>query len=265
MAPLIGALCVLYDDLAWLEPATSSVYAECDRIYFVIGERPWNGPPRPLRPTLAAIAGLDDPDGKIRVLRGNWRTEHEQRNAGLDAMAADGMSYCFVHDCDEIYDPAELRAMKDLVFGSPDVDCWHMRWYTYWKSERFRIDPLENYEPLAFLRIGSGRFHYIREVDAPSRVLIDPAVGMCHHMSYARSNAAMHRKISSSSHAHEIVPGWFENVWLAWDTNPAMTDLHPVHPGAFPRAVGQPASELPPALRKPPSQGYSAAKNRAGS
>jgi hypothetical protein len=249
MTPTIGALCCLYDDLTWLEPSIASVYAECDRIYFVINDKPWSGPPRNLEPTLAAVAGLDDPDGKIRVIRGDWPIEHVQRNAGLDAMAADGMTYCFVHDCDEIFDPADLRAMKATVFASPEIDRWDMRWFTYWKSARFRIDPPEAYEPMAFVRIGAGRFSWIRRVDTPSRRLIDPEIGMCHHMSYARSNAAVHRKISSFSHAHEIVPGWFNNVWLAWDLDPTMTNLHPVHPAAYARAIEQPLSELPPVLR----------------
>ncbi len=206
MPPAVGALCCLYDDLTWLKPATECVYAECDRIYFVINGRPWNGPSRDLSRTLAAVAGLDDPDRKIRVVRGDWPSEHDQRNAGLDAMIADGMTYCFVHDCDEIYNPADLRAMKALVFDSPDIACWHMRWFTYWKSERFRIDPPEASTPLVFLRLGAGRFSHLRWVDAPSRSLIDPVLGgICHHMSYARSNEEMRRKISSFSHAHEII------------------------------------------------------------
>jgi hypothetical protein len=72
---------------------------------------------------------------------------------------------------------------------------------------------------------------------------------MCHHMSYARSDDALLRKITSFSHADEIVPGWYERVWLAWDARPELEELHPTHPPAYRRAVRQPLEKLPPALR----------------
>ena len=43
-----------------------------------------------------------------------------------------------------------------------------------------------------------------------------------HHMSYARTDEQIRRKITTFSHAHQVVPGWFENVWKRWDDNPAL-------------------------------------------
>lgn len=59
----------------------------------------------------------------------------------------------------------------------------------------------------------------------------------------------IHRKLSMFSHAHQILPGWFERVWKAWDANPTMEDLHPVNPPQFKRAVLQDPAIIPITLR----------------
>ncbi len=243
--PTVAALCCLYDDLRWLEASIGSAYNECDRIYFVVSERPWSGPPRDLGATFAAIAALPDPDGKIQIIRGSWQSEADQRNAGLDAMIEAGFDYCFVLDGDEIYDPSDLRKMKRTVFSAPDINAWHMSWHTYWKSERFRIEPPEPFKPLVFVRLGTTRFEFARDVASTTRALIDARVGICHHMSYARTNEEVRLKLSSFSHAHEIVDRWYEEVWLRWDEDPELTNLHPTHPHCYARAIEQPREMLP--------------------
>jgi len=249
-ATTLAALCCLYDDCRWLEASIASVYPECDRIYFLVSDRPWSGPPRDISATFAAIGNLADPDGKFTIIRGSWQTEAEQRNAGLEAMAASGIGYCFVLDGDEIYDSAELHEMKLAVFRAPEIECWHVTWFTYWKSERFRIEPPEPFQPLVFVRVGSARFDLMRNVNSSSRAMIDPRVGVCHHMSYAHSNEELKKKLSSFSHAHEVLEGWYENTWLKWDENKEMTNLHPTHPACYARAIEQPRELLPPILRR---------------
>lgn len=43
--------------------------------------------------------------------------------------------------------------------------------------------------------------------------------------------------------------GWYERSWLGWAANNSLTDLHPVVPEAYKRAVAQPLLRLTPALR----------------
>lgn len=244
-----GGVCCVYDDPTWLAEMIRSTYDNVAVLLFLVGEKPWNGSATDNRETIRIIENTPDPAGKLKLIRGQWTSETEQRNAGLLLLQNLGIPYCFTVDADEIYDPLELESMQRLVLTKPEVGAWYMSWWTYWKSERYRIDPPEEFQPLVFLRIGRGKFAEHRAVVAHGHEAIPSSVGMCHHMSYARSDEEIARKISTFSHAHEIRPGWFEDIWLRWDSNHALENLHPVYPHAYRRAVEQPQSALPPVLR----------------
>ena len=163
-----------------------------------------------------------------------------------------GFTYCFVIDADEIYDPAELRRMTELVVNRPDVDCWHV--FTRHILEIIPLPhrPRETLNPPVFVKVGSitrlRRTELCQRQKSHGSFLAE--VGICHHLSYARSDEEVLKKITTFSHAHEVQPGWFENVWKRWDADHSLTNLHPTHPAAYQRAVEQPYSALPPVLRK---------------
>ncbi len=245
-----AAVCCVYDDDSWLPLALESVYSSVDAIFVLISGKPWNGPPGNIQGTLNTIAAFPDPQLKLRVVHGSWGSETEQRNAGLKLLEKEGFDYCFIVDADEIYDPVELQRMMEMVSKNPQIACWHMTVLVYWKSVRFRVDPPEGYKPPVFVKIKEGFFRENRLVEAPTRALIPIQVGVCHHMSYARTDAQIKRKITTFSHVHEMQPGWYERVWLGWNKNPQMEDIHPTHPGAYKRAVPVGKNSLPPVLRR---------------
>ena len=245
-----AAVYCVYDDSTWLDTSLESVYDACDAIYLLVSDRPWNGEPGDNSATIACIEAYPDPAGKLRLVQGSWSSEAEQRNAGLDMLRAAGYDYCFVVDADEVYDTAALKAMMDVAASEPEVPCWHMRMDTYWKEELYRIEPREPLMPVVFVKVGAARFSMNRNAEGAQHKLISPAVGFCHHLSYARSDEQVRRKISTFSHANEIVSGWYENVWRKWDSDRGMTNLHPTHPAAYQRAIPQPYVAMPPALRK---------------
>jgi hypothetical protein len=247
--PTFAAVCCIYDDHSWLRETMEGAYSECDRVFILLNDRPWRGPARDQGETLRAIEGLPDPDGKIILVRGSWATESAERNSGLQLLREGGFDYCFVLDSDEIYEPTVLRAMMREIAKEPTVDCWHVSWLTYWKSPLFRIDPPEAFKPAVFVKVGGTSFTHNRDVQAASHRLIDETIGMCHHLSYARTNEELLKKITSFSHADEIVPGWYEKVWLAWDERPELPELHPTHPSAYKRAIPQSVENLPASLR----------------
>jgi hypothetical protein len=248
-AASFAAVCCIYDEPSWLPETIRGSYSACDRIFILLNDRPWRGPSRDQGDTERAIQGLADPEGKVRLVRGSWPTEAVERNVGLELLREAGFDYCVVLDADEIYDASELCAMMRVVETAPTVECWHVSWFTYWKSPLYRIEPPEAFKPAVFVKVGGPSFSHNRDVKAATHALISEKVGMCHHMSYARSDEAMLRKITSFSHADEIVPGWYEKVWLAWDARPELEELHPTHPPAYRHAVRQPLERLPPALR----------------
>lgn len=250
-----GAVLVVYDDDSWLGLTLESIYPVTGRILVLIGEAPWNGAPGDLSGTLRTIESFSDSEKKLSVIRGSWATETEQRNAGLEMLAAQGVPYCFAVDADEIYDPAQLHRMMQLAVSRPEISCWRVTMFTYWRSFRFRIDPPEQYMPAIFLRVGTARFADKREVAAPTQAALPVQLGLCHHMSYARTDEQIYRKITTFSHVSEMVPGWYENIWLRWPENPAMENIHPCWPGAYRRAVPQRYEFLPPVLKRLWDQG----------
>ena len=244
-----GAAICVYDDHQWLKLVLDSIYDGCDRIFALVGSQPWYGEAADNADTLAVFEGYTDPEGKIEIIRGDWATEADQRNAGLEICEQNECEICFVVDADEIYDPSELEQMMKIVRATPQIDCFTLGLHTYWKSQRNRIDPPEPLQPPVFVRVGRSRFTHNRAVEAKLSALIDPSVGVCHHMSYARTDEQIKKKISNFSHANEIVPGWYERVWLGWNLNRTMRNLHPTHPGAYSQAVEVAEASLPAVLR----------------
>ena len=245
-----AAVCVIYDDDSWLPAAVESVYTACDSIWFLVGERPWNGAATDQSALIDRLRALADPARKIKIVRGEWPDEATQRNAGLKLVAEAGEDYCFVLDADEIYDPAQLQQAMTLVRENPQVDCWRTSCLTYWKSYRYRVDPPEAITAAVFVRTGTGRFIDNRTYQAAQHITLPPQTLVFHHMSYARTDEQILRKITTFGHAHQVVPGWYENVWRKWDSNHNIENLNPCWPGAYRRAIEQPYEALPEAVRK---------------
>jgi GT2 family glycosyltransferase len=245
-----AAVCCVYEDDSWLAPTVESVYEVCDSIWFLVGDRPWHGEPGDQSALLATIAALPDPAGKFRVVRGSWPDEATQRNEGLRLLAEAGIEYCLVLDADEVHDPEQLAAAMTLVRNTPAADYWTCRCFTYWKSAQYRIDPPEAIPFTLFVRVGAARFVENRSCLGPRRGTIEPSMLMMHHMSYARTDAQILRKITTFGHAKDVVPGWFDNVWRRWDSDHSIRNLNPCWPGAYQRAIEQPAAQLPPALQR---------------
>lgn len=248
--PGIAAFYCVYDDDEWLSYSIASIYDAMDRIYFFVATAPWNGVITDNSKTISCIQCFPDPENKIRLLRGDWRDEVEQRNQALEIMIKDGFTYAFIVDADEIYDTSSLKNMLAYACSRPEVGCWHCWFIHYWKSAGYRINPPEKHNPPVLLRLGTGSFiEYRNCLSTLPHQLIPAEIGFCHHMSYARTDQQIHRKITSFSHSHQIKPDWFESVWKAWDLDRSIKDLCPYNPGAFHEAVPVPAEVLPPVLR----------------
>lgn len=249
--PKFSAVCCVFDDDRWLPVMVESIAPAIDRILFLVAEQPWNGGAGDTQSTLDAIRSLPNTEGKIELVRGPWRNETEQRNAGLQLLRERQCDYAMIVDADEIYDPVELERMKAAALAHPQVGAWYVSMFTYWHSAAYRIDPPEQFTPVVFVKVGEAEFTENRHVKAETVGRFSPALGICHHLSYARSNEEVRKKLARFSHSHEIQPGWYQNVWLTWrDESPPRENLHPVYPSAYRRAVRQDPSRYPPALKR---------------
>lgn len=246
-----AAFYCVHDDTRWLEASVESIYAGPEAIYFYVSERPWQGTSSGPEETLKILKNFPDPAGKIRIKTGSWTGEVEQRNTACADLQLDGFTHAFIIDADEIYDDGALGRLLDFAAARPDTGCWHIWFIHYWKSPYFRIDPPEKHTPPVLLKLGSGSFiEYRNCLSQLGHQIIPPEVAFCHHMSYARSDAEVLKKISTFSHAHQCRAGWFNVVWKAWDNDRAIRDLCPYNPGVFDRAVAVPAEFLPGAVKR---------------
>lgn len=222
-----------------------------DKIYFYVSDVPWNGPKTDNAATLRVIKEFPDPDQKLEIVNGTWTSEVEQRNFALALITLEKFDYAFIVDADEIYNTDSLRAMMQFAFSQPEVEVWHCWFIHFWKSEGYRIDPPENHNPPILVKTGSCGFLEYRNCLANKHSLIPADLGFCYHMSYARTDEQIKRKLSSFSHSHQIAPDWYERVWRGWDQDPTITDLCPYNPGVFERAVPVAPELLPPVLQEP--------------
>jgi glycosyltransferase involved in cell wall biosynthesis len=193
-----------------------------DRCVIVRPSRSQSGAP-------VVLSDIPPQDPRVDVLEGNWGSEAETRNAGMDYL--DDCDYVLMIDSDEILLDEDLEVLRSLCQdGTHPVIAVHL--YTYWKTPEFVIEPPEHGTIKMLLR-RDVRMVGVREVQAP----VHESGVYCHHLSYVRNDAEVREKMRLSGHAHEIRPDWYEHVWKAWDRNPDLENLHPVHPAAYRRAV----------------------------
>ena len=249
LRPRCAAAYCVWGEERWLRVSVEGVYDACDTILFLLNSHAWTGFAQDQDAAATCISAIPDPEGKFTLVRGEWVSEAAERNAALDMLLASDTDWCLVVDADEVYHPAALSRLLRLAAANPEVDRWHVPLFTYWKSEHFRIDPPEPLKPPVLVRPGRCRFTLNRTAEGGLARVVSPETVVCHHFSYARTDEEVQRKISTFSHAAEVRPGWFQNIWKGWDADHSLTGLHPTHPQAYARAIEVSAATLPPQLR----------------
>jgi glycosyltransferase involved in cell wall biosynthesis len=183
------------------------------------------------------LSALPDLDPRIDVLEGNWRGEATTRNAGMEYLS--DCDYVFMVDSDEIFLDRDLEILRDLCRRG-EHRVISAKLLTYWKTPEYRIDPPEHGTIKVVLQ-KHVRMMGVREVPGE---LVHESQALCRHLSYVRTDQEVQEKIRLSGHAHEIRPDWYARAWKGWDENPALENLHPVHPAAYKRAIFKPDPEL---------------------
>ncbi len=166
------------------------------------------------------------------VVLGDWDNETDHRRAAYKATLEMGYKYALIPDGDEIIEPKLLEKLTKIADTELcDIVRAHMD--TYWKSARYVIRPREKLAPAILINLKSVSHQYIRDFTGGSEIVLGPEHGVIHHLSYAGPDERIHRKITTWSHKHELVPNWYENVWLGWDKDKTLRDFHPTHPPAY--------------------------------
>lgn len=216
----LGCVTLAYREERFIVPFIQAMQNRVGEILVLNSLTPWEGIKDEEDNTATVARSLG-----ASVISFDWPNEAEQRNAGQDYF--NDCDWVIVLDPDEyILDADWVELVRFLAKTSGDAFVCGMQ-HTYWKTG-FVIDPPEDYKQIIAVK------PYVRFID--KRVVDSPwahAPVDLHHFSWARSDEECYRKISHYSHAHELDPDWFSNVWLSART----TDLHPLTPESLKEAV----------------------------
>ena len=219
------ALFCLHDDTEWLLPALRS-FSSVERIACISRES-WNGVPGAWQEAVS----ICEAEG-VEVILGDWTSEDEHRQAGLNELKSRGFQHVLIPDGDEVIEP---KLLDNLVrFAEADLaDRIYIEWDTYWKTPDRVIRPREPFTPCIMTHLERSEHKTIREYIGGRGLLLNSSYGIIHHLSYAGSDERILRKTTTWSHRTEVQENWYERVWQGWDNDPTLCDLHPTHPTAY--------------------------------
>ena len=274
----VGAVYCVYNEDEYLAYSIRSILGFADRIFVLLGTAPYSAYNAGARRQFAAadhseeqVAALARTDSRITLVKGVWDSELQHRNAGVPLCVRAGCTHYFLIDGDEVYRRDHLARLRAELAARPDVGQFIIKCDIFWRSFRYRIlaeelawmprrvFALTRWSALGKTRIPvpvRTRFTGNNKTNSWGGVHhLDPAEVKFYHFSYARSPEKMREKLLTYSHAHEIRPGWFEDVWLRWPGRRDMTDLNPVDPPKFPRVVARDLADLPDIMASHPYYG----------
>ena len=227
----IGVAFCVHDDHWFLEAAIASFRSAGD-VFVFLSEVPWNGEPGDWERvrTVAEKAGAT-------VISGGWPAEILHRQCAVQSLIDRGFTHCLMPDTDEIPEPSLLKALVDIA-GCRLAERVYVHMDTYWKHPDCVIRPRERLTPLLMFELA--KVHPIdvhmfngRLYDGGRGPILPPEYGVLHHLSYVGPDERIQRKISTWSHSHEVLSQWWNSVWLAWDQDRLMRNLHPTHPPVY--------------------------------
>jgi len=253
-----GAICCLYDDIEYLDVFLHPIVNHLNEILFLISDVNWKKEKTNNSRTLEKIKELKSKYSNITLIQKYWDNEVDQRNFGLFYFYKKKFEYSFIIDTDEIYKEQHFKNIIKFIKSNPKISAFHIEWNTYWKKEYYRINPRENFKPVIVVKTNS--FLFIRERQGTTSIirnekailksdgdyngiLIPSKIAICYHLSYARDDDFIRKKIGIYKYILNIVPDWYEDIWLKW--TPKMTNLHPVTPPQYQIAIKEDLLNFP--------------------
>ena len=248
-----GAMIVVYKQEEYISHSLRCLAPQVDHVGVMYSEVPWIasnplardqfGTPDRTREILSALC-REYPN--VEVIEGVWDSAPEVRQAALRRLRGLNVAVCLIVDADEIYPDGmvervlaevERRAQAGAVYYARYITCYRRFDYVVESDHRMAIAVHldESTEFVALPRRPTG----IRR-DLPEEIHY-------WHMGYVLSDEQMWEKINTISHAHEVLPGWYEDKWLKW--RPDTRDLFRKAPASrWRRAVRIDPHNLPKVL-----------------
>lgn len=228
MSVNVEAIWCVHDDSAFLALSLDS-FARVENRTVYVSRTPWFGPIGDWEESVRIAESRG-----VKVEIGDWADESLHRRHALEAAKSNGRDFVFVVDGDEVIQAQLLDHLLKLAEADA-VDAARCHMLTFFKGPNYVVQPPEKLAPLILLKCKDAEHVHIREYNAGPRVLtLSADFGVLLHLSYAGDDSRIAFKLASTSHRTEIVPGWFEEKWKAWDKDRTQVfDLHPTHPPCY--------------------------------
>lgn len=220
-------VCICVHDDHWYLGYTIRSWLEAGPVYVFVSRLAWNGEEGNWE-RCAEIAR----EMGAEIVLGDWADEDLHRRAAHQHMRDLGHRLVLTPDGDEVVEPSLLETLLSLARANV-AERVHVHMDTYWKSAEYVIRPRERLAPIIFVDLEKTVHHHIREFSGGRALTLGPEFGVLHHLSYGGPDERIQKKIRSWGHRHEVVSGWYERVWMQWDRNRLMRNLHPTHPHAY--------------------------------
>lgn len=269
----IAAVYCIFNEEDYIEYSIKSVYDFVDKIIICLSLAPYseyNPQAKQMQfkkdNTEQIIERLSYGDEKFVIIKDSWNEQLEHRNRGMQYCIDNGYDYYFLIDGDEVYRKDHLENIASEIAAHPEVGSFIIKCPIFWRSFKYRI-PAEKvaWAPRRIFKITPSRkilglrwpyrcrFTGINKTNSLGKVYqIPPQKAVFYHFSYAKSAKDMKEKLSTFPHAHEILDGWYENVWLNWPENRKMRNIHPTNPEKFPEVEYLKPNDLPEVMQSHP-------------
>lgn len=184
------------------------------KVVVAVSSRPWHGyldrdETFSRIYTKANIASMQD-----------WRTEVEQRNWCMDQLQ--DCDYVLVCHADTFFTQKDIDKIVDFIQTATERQ-YDIPSVMYWKD----LDTVVVPDPMIPAMLIRRDVRFKHSIIIEDQIVDAPQVPvLCHHLSWAKTDEEVKEKISSYEHAQEIVPNWYEDVWLSDKTE----NLSPTNP-----------------------------------
>lgn len=217
---------VVHDDHWFLDAAIASLKGKVPAYVFV-NKLPFFGEPG----DWSKVKEVAEKAGATVIL-GQWQGEAGQRNGAAEHLQELGFTHALILDGDELLEESLLEILLKLaLYEVADQVFTYLD--TYWKSPEYLIRPRERLNPCMLVDMRNVHCTQARQYTGGRTMLLGPEYGVMHHLSWCGPEERIRRKLSSWGHAKEVTPGWYNQVWRAWDKNHLLRNFHPTHPHAY--------------------------------
>lgn len=232
MSNRIGVLTVAFDAERFID-ANAKQFEGLNLFHVVVcSKTPWHGKIKDEKTFIKAAANKN-----LIPILGDYTSDAAQRNAGLRYLNRHGIEWTLVVDTDEFWTKNNLIILlREIEKNKYIVDTITApKMHVYWKTMDNRIypDPQPD-NPIVAIKTDK-EFSWSRLSEIQKRMETEAEF---HHLSYVRTDEEMRIKMMGSEHQHEIVPKWYENVWMKG--SPVLGGLHPVVPSQFQYTTHEP-------------------------